>query len=254
MEEVEKIYCHQCQAEQTLAYKFCGNCGAKNLALFKARIRSEQKFDDNMKLLVTYSALIVVALIINMVIEDSLISIVVITVAFALLDVIFSLLQPGVWKLVFKKISLKPIFWIVPAFICSGFFVGFLMDNLNALLFPGEFWLDYSYYFESTSFPLIYSLIIVAVFPAIFEELAFRGFLFNNLKSISGANAAVWGSSFLFALVHFSLLSLIWIFPFGLFLARLRNKHETILYGVIAHFTHNATVTMIEYYYGSLVI
>lgn len=254
MDESEKILCHQCESEQPVGYKFCGNCGAKNLAIFKASIKTEQEHNENMKMLVSYTALIVLALIINLVVDNSLTTIIAITIAFAALDIVFSMMQPSVWKLVFKKVDFKPILWIIPAFIGSGLIIGFLMDNLNALLFPDEFILDYSYYFESTSFPLLFSIIIFAVFPAMFEELAFRGFLFNNLKAISGANAAVWGSSFLFALVHFSLLSLLWIFPFGLFLARLRNKHETILYGVIAHFTHNATVTVIEYYYGSLAV
>lgn len=252
VDDIDKVYCHQCNTEQDPGFKFCGNCGAKNLNLFKASIASDQAYNENIRMLATYSALIVVALIIDHVIDTSLASIITITLAFAALDIAFAFAQPNVWKLVFTKIDFKPILWIIPTFIVSGIAVGFFTDNLNAFLFPDEYWLGYTFYFESTSYPLLYSLIIIAVFPAIFEELAFRGFLFDNLKTISGVKPAIWGSAFLFALMHFSILSLLWIFPFGLFLGYLRERHKTLVYGIVAHFTHNATVTIIEYYYGSL--
>jgi uncharacterized protein len=91
-------------------------------------------------------------------------------------------------------------------------------------------------------------MIFVAVFPALFEELAFRGFVYNSINNLVGSKSAIWGSAFLFALVHFSLLSLVWLLPFGLLLAYFRNKYSSLLYGIIGHFTHNALVILIEYY------
>lgn len=249
MEEVEVVNCHNCHVEQPLDYKFCGACGAKNLILFQRKVSATNKFDDNLKMLSLYSAIIVIALVINAVSNTTLESMVIMTVAFAVVDIIFAVSQPRVWESVFRPVSLKPFLWIIPVFCLSGLVVGFLVDSLNSLLFEGQIFTGYIDLFLETDAPLIYSLIIIAVFPAVFEELAFRGFLFDNFKNTVGVNSAIWGSAFLFALVHFSLLSLFWLFPFGLILGYLRKKHSTIVYGVVAHFIHNATVTIMEHYH-----
>ncbi|MEQ9008378.1 MAG: CPBP family glutamic-type intramembrane protease [Ekhidna sp.] len=250
---VEIIHCHNCQAEQTPGYKFCGSCGSKNLELFKQKVQANNKFDINLKRLAQYSVLIVIALVINAMIDTTLESVVAITIGFAVIDIVFAVSQPSVWKSVFKSVSLKPFLWIIPVFCLSGIVIGYLVDSLNSVLFEGQIFISYKDLFLDTDAPLIYSLIIIALFPALFEELAFRGFLFDNFKNIVGVNSAIWGSAFLFALVHFSLLSLFWLFPFGLILGYIRKKHATIIYGVVAHFVHNATVTIVEHYYGSLV-
>lgn len=254
VEEADKVYCHVCKHEQSVGYKFCVSCGAKNLSLFKENVTADNDYNDNLRMLCIYSAIVVIALIVNLLSGHTLELIVGSTLAFALIDLVFAFAQPNVWKVVVKPISLKPFLWIVPGFLISGILVSFLVDNLNHLLFDEQGWIGYTNLFFDTKNPLLYSLIIMAVFPAVFEELAFRGFLFNNLNKIVGVNSAIWGSAFLFALVHFSLISILWIFPFGLILGQIRKKYSTILYGIMAHFTHNACVITIEYFYGSLVL
>ncbi len=103
-------------------------------------------------------------------------------------------------------------------------------------------------YFNHLEYPLIMAIIIMAFAPAFFEELAFRGFIFNHIEALGGKNAAIYGSAFIFGLVHFSLLSLIWIIPFGIILAYFRSKYNTILIGMVGHFIHNTLVTLIDYY------
>ncbi|MEQ8626387.1 type II CAAX endopeptidase family protein [Ekhidna sp.] len=254
MENGDKIYCHVCKSEQLVDYKFCVSCGAKNLSFFKDKVTADNDYSDNLRMLSIYSAIIVVALIINLIFGTTVEFFVGLTIAFAIIDLIFAFAQPIVWNSVFRPVNPKPLFWIVPSFVASGIIISILVDNINFLLFDEQALSGYTFLFIDTTYPLLYSIIFVGVFPAIFEELAFRGFLFNNLKKIAGINSAIWGSAFLFALMHFSLIGIIWIFPFGLILAQIRKHHSTILYGVAAHFIHNTTVVAIEYFFGSLVL
>jgi membrane protease YdiL (CAAX protease family) len=96
--------------------------------------------------------------------------------------------------------------------------------------------------------PLAWGIFFIAILPPIFEELAFRGYLFNLLKRVTNARNTIIATSFLFALVHFSFISIIWIFPFGLLLGYLRNKYNTLWLGMIIHFIHNLIVFLLDYF------
>lgn len=131
--------------------------------------------------------------------------------------------------------------------IVSGFVVYFGIDFINELIDPlasTNTFEEYSY----LEYPLLWAIISIAIMPPIFEELAFRGYLFGVLKKITSDQITIIATSFLFALVHFSFISLLWIFPFGLFLGYLRKKYNTLWLCMIAHFIHNFIVVMLDYY------
>ncbi len=239
--------CTVCESEQKVGYNFCTSCGSRN-QVAQAKIQSSlDTKNENIRFLASYAFVIIGALVINLFIEERFITVVSVSVVFAAIDVIFAFKKPSVWDLVTKPIDLKPLLWIIPCFIFSGVVVFWCINNLNEMLFEDYLFFDYA--FLDTKNPLLYSIIFIAVFPAIFEELAFRGFVFNGIKQISGTKSAMWGSSFLFALVHFSILSLFWLIPFALILSKIRIRYSSIVYGMVAHFTHNATVTIIDYYH-----
>lgn len=104
-----------------------------------------------------------------------------------------------------------------------------------------------TYLFEDTGSPFLFSTIFIAVQPAIFEEVAFRGFLFNNIARISNGESAVYITGFIFGLMHLQFISLLWLVPIGLAFAFLRNKYNTLWYGVIGHFTYNFCITFFEF-------
>ena len=89
-------------------------------------------------------------------------------------------------------------------------------------------------------------------FHVVFEELAFRGYLYNQLRKVTSDKNTIIATAFLFALIHFSFLSLIWIFPFGLLLGYFRKKYNTLWLGMIIHFIHNFIVLMLDYYFYSI--
>lgn len=104
------------------------------------------------------------------------------------------------------------------------------------------------YLFQDTQYPLLISILFICVQPAIFEELAFRGFLFGNLQRVTSPLGALYISGFLFGLMHLSYISMIWLVPIGLAFAYLRLRYNTLWYGMIGHFFYNLGITLIEYY------
>jgi len=142
--------------------------------------------------------------------------------------------------------------WLVWVFsivfpIFTSFGVYFFIEFINGFIFEEES-LNYFVTYAYLDNPLFWAILFIAILPPIFEELAFRGFLFNKLKEVSSNQVTIIGTAFIFALVHFSFLSFIWIFPFGIVLGYLRSRYNTLWIGMIIHFIHNFIVLMIDYY------
>ena len=84
--------------------------------------------------------------------------------------------------------------------------------------------------------------LFVCVFPAIFEELGFRSYVFPLLQR---ALTPVWAaviSSALFATLHFSLWSWPYLCGLGLLFAFTAYKSRSVLPCMILHFAHNFVV------------
>ena len=101
-------------------------------------------------------------------------------------------------------------------------------------------------YETTTSWPLpinngwwfVVNLIGLAILPAIFEELLFRGIILNGLKQY-GKWAAVLGSAGLFALLHGNIGQLIYPFMLGVILGYIVYKTGNVLYSIIIHLINN---------------
>jgi hypothetical protein len=84
--------------------------------------------------------------------------------------------------------------------------------------------------------------LFVCAFPAIFEELGFRSYVYPLLQR---ALTPVWAaviSSALFASLHFSFWSWPYLFSFGMLLAFTATKTRSVLPCVLLHFAHNFAV------------
>ncbi len=95
---------------------------------------------------------------------------------------------------------------------------------------------------------LILNLILLAILPAICEELVFRGIIFNGLKQY-GNMSAVFLSATLFMLVHSSVEQTVYPFFVGIVLALLMLRTNNIIYPIILHFLNNAIVVVMNYIY-----
>ncbi len=100
--------------------------------------------------------------------------------------------------------------------------------------------------------PLTYfiSLISLAVIPAICEELVFRGIITTALKP-KGEMFAIFMSSAMFAIFHFSPSQLIYPFCFGLILSIMYLRTKNILFPILLHFVNNALTVSIQYFSNS---
>jgi membrane protease YdiL (CAAX protease family) len=78
---------------------------------------------------------------------------------------------------------------------------------------------DVFYYnvFRPISYPKIAMLALIALYPAIVEELAFRGILQEGLLKCIVPEQVVYVNAFLFAIIHMSLISFFGLpLPYGL--------------------------------------
>lgn len=104
-----------------------------------------------------------------------------------------------------------------------------------------------TYLFEDTSHPFLWAILFVCVQPAIFEEVAFRGFLYSNLERVTSAQSAIYITAFIFGIIHLAVISMLWLVPGGLIFAFMRMKYNTLWYGIAGHFTYNFVITLIDF-------
>ncbi len=128
--------------------------------------------------------------------------------------------------------------------IFASLFVSYCVEWLNHTLFSGE--LYYSELYEGHKYANELLIFSTAFMPAVFEELGFRGYMLQNLLSVSDRYQAIFITSFLFAIIHLSFLSLFWLIPFALLQGYIRVKEKTLWYGVFIHFFFNLTVCVSE--------
>jgi membrane protease YdiL (CAAX protease family) len=97
-------------------------------------------------------------------------------------------------------------------------------------------------YRESAS-PLVHAALILAImFTApVFEEIAFRGVMFQTIKRYAGSAAAIALSALVFAAAHPGLYVKVNILFLGLLFGYLFDKTGSIVPGITLHFLFNAT-------------
>ena len=146
----------------------------------------------------------------------------------------------------FENVHLKILLILAGAEIVFAFGVTHFSEFLNSEFFSSRE-RSYSSLYQDSSSPFFFTLLSVALFPAIFEELGFRGVLFNHLSKVTSSGATIIVTAAMFTIIHLSLISLIWILPLGLLFAYLRNKYNTLWYGIAGHFIYNGSIVVLEF-------
>lgn len=93
---------------------------------------------------------------------------------------------------------------------------------------------------------LITATIVMCLFPAVFEEVMFRGVVFNYFRQF-GKKAAIIISAFLFAVMHFDFTNFFATFVLGIICALLVSWTNRLIYPMIVHFTLNFVSVMSSY-------
>ena len=95
---------------------------------------------------------------------------------------------------------------------------------------------------------LMLSILVMAVLPAIFEELLFRGILFTSFNKKYGFMIAAFVSALLFGVYHMNWIQGIYAFIFGLAFAYSYYKSNSIFVSIIFHFINNLIATLSSYF------
>lgn len=99
----------------------------------------------------------------------------------------------------------------------------------------------------TTYWSLIVSLLIVAVLPAIAEELFFRGCLQKALQNATNGWIAVLITSIVFSAIHFQFFSFAPRFLLGTVLGYAYLKSQNLLIPMLLHFINNSLVIIWTY-------
>ena len=112
-----------------------------------------------------------------------------------------------------------------------------VVEGLNEVLFKKD--------------SLIFNLLIVAVMPAICEEILFRGFILtsfkNNKKSYVGAIVV---SGLLFGMMHMDFIRIIPTALLGISFAYAVVKTNSIFIGMFMHFINNGLAVVVTHFYS----
>ncbi len=93
---------------------------------------------------------------------------------------------------------------------------------------------------------LVVNLFCLALFPAICEEVIYRGIILNGLRKFGNA-IAIFISAIVFTVAHGSLMQFLYQFALGIVLGYIVVKTGSIVASMIAHFVNNATVIIVNY-------
>ncbi len=104
---------------------------------------------------------------------------------------------------------------------------------------------------QSNPVQFIFTLITLAITPAICEELAYRGFILKKMiASGISQNGAIVMSALIFSLSHMQPLRIIPIFVMGLGLGYVSEKFGSIKYSMLLHALINGVQLSIAYFWG----
>jgi membrane protease YdiL (CAAX protease family) len=96
-----------------------------------------------------------------------------------------------------------------------------------------------------SDYKILVGFVFYATLPAIFEEIFFRGLIFDRLKLIYSVKNSIIISSILFYLIHLvfgTFISFLYILPLGFFHGYLRNRYNNLFYPIVSHFFYNFVV------------
>ena len=91
---------------------------------------------------------------------------------------------------------------------------------------------------------LLVTLIVVALIPAMGEELLFRGIIQNLFGQRYGTHAGIWITAFIFSFIHFQFFGFFPRLLLGVLLGYIALWSGSLWYAIAAHFTNNALAVL----------
>lgn len=94
---------------------------------------------------------------------------------------------------------------------------------------------------------LLFNIFLVAIIPALGEELFFRGTIQKLFQEWKGKVFAIWIAAFIFSIIHFQFYGFIPRMLIGALFGYLLVWSNTLWIPILAHFTNNAIVVIFYY-------
>jgi uncharacterized protein len=95
---------------------------------------------------------------------------------------------------------------------------------------------------------LLFVVVVVAVTPAIVEELLFRGLIQSSFeRKLVPLRAAVW-TGIIFGLFHFNPFQIVPLIILGIFFGVLRMRSRSMIIAMTVHFLNNALAVVVTYF------
>ena len=239
--------CNVCNAQVKLYHKYCCNCG--NNLLFndsQTNLFKNKSFLSALIFFVIYLSICLTVHFTNLFNDYS--RQFWIEVLLAVLTLIYIQQNFNSMKslLKFRNFSLIRLISYIMAAAIASIIINVIITRLNISFF--ENYTGYYNRYRMYSMPVLLMINSIAINPALFEELAFRGVLYNYLDKFLNARFVIIITAFMFAVVHLNLISLVLLIPFGIVVGNMRKRFGTIWYGVIFHFTFNLVTVLFDLY------
>ncbi|MDX9748982.1 MAG: type II CAAX endopeptidase family protein [Paludibacter sp.] len=93
----------------------------------------------------------------------------------------------------------------------------------------------------------LFTIGLVALIPAVGEELFFRGVIQKLIHTKWGPHAAVWLTALIFSAIHFQFYGFVPRMMLGALMGYLLVWSGSLWYPIVAHFVNNATVVFFYY-------
>jgi len=154
------------------------------------------------------------------------------------------------------KLSRQNTILVIAIMMIITPFIGLLLEWNMMISFP-EWLLQFDINSEAivtaflqmdTIWDLFYTILVIAVVPAIGEELLFRGYLQQKLGNwLSNPHSAILITAFLFSTIHFHFQGMIPRFVLGVLLGYLFYWSNSLWLPILAHFVNNAQAVILSY-------
>ncbi len=154
-------------------------------------------------------------------------------------------------KIGFKQIfpvKCKPKYYLIAVLFIFGLL--FSLSNINGLMVKFFQLFGYqpkessSYFPELTGGLIVPAFMVIAILPAFFEELMFRGLLLNCCQNGMGSIRTIFVTGFCFSLFHASPEQTVYQFIAGCAFAFLAVRSGSILPSMLMHFINNALLVI----------
>lgn len=183
------------------------------------------------------------------------------TIGYTAICALFPTIAIGVVILyywLYKNFSLKQLtgikktnpLWIILSVVllCAMFFgFGFINGIVQTLIELAGLKTPSSKISITTISEVVIYTITLAVFPAVFEEIFFRGLMLNALSNAKKV-CSITLVSICFALYHGSITQFFYQFLFGVGLCLLAIMSKSVIACICAHFLNNFLIILLEFF------